>query len=141
MPTRDAASGHGEGIAVSTAYDRSCTINRPFAERGEAIAALGALSARFDALHKRFGVTCLRPGNVFLTKEAFGLLFERYTVPVSYTHLTTKPSSARCCRTSSFPVILRITTVSPAFAIVKGIIFSLLYPRLGMTNENAVNRG
>lgn len=31
MPTRDAASGHGEGIAVSTAYDRSCTINRPFA--------------------------------------------------------------------------------------------------------------
>ncbi len=80
MPTRDAASGHGEGIAVSTAYDRSCTINRSFAERGEAIAALGALSARFDALHKRFGVTCLRPGNVFLTKEAFGLLFERYTV-------------------------------------------------------------
>lgn len=80
MPIRDAASGQRKESAVSTAYGRSCTINRSFPERGEAIAALGALSARFDALHKRLGVTCLRPGNVFLTKEAFGLLFERYTV-------------------------------------------------------------
>ena len=35
---------------------------------------------------------------------------------------TTNPSSARCYRTSSLPVILRIVTVSPGRAIVRGII-------------------
>ena len=35
--------------------------------------------------------------------------------PVSYTHL-------RCRRTSSLPVIFLMVTVSPAFAIVRGII-------------------
>ena len=35
---------------------------------------------------------------------------------------TTKPSSARCWRTSSLPVIFRMVTVSPCFAIVRGII-------------------
>ena len=34
---------------------------------------------------------------------------------------TTKPSSARCWRTSSLPVIFRMVTVSPIAAIVKGI--------------------
>ena len=33
---------------------------------------------------------------------------------------TTKPSSARCWRTSSLPVILRMVTVSPGLAIVIG---------------------
>ena len=35
----------------------------------------------------------------------------------------TKPSSARCCRTSSLPVTFRMTTVSPGFAIVSGMLF------------------
>ena len=37
---------------------------------------------------------------------------------------TTNPSSARCSRTSSLPVIFLMVTVSPAFAIVRGIIYS-----------------
>src|SRR5699024_1444027 len=39
---------------------------------------------------------------------------------------TTKPISARCWRTSSFPVILRMVTGSPGVAIVSGIIRTLL---------------
>ena len=41
---------------------------------------------------------------------------------------TTNPSSARCSRTSSLPLILRMVTVSPAFVIVKGIIAVLPFP-------------
>ena len=56
------------------------TINRSFSDREDAVASLGALSARFDALHHRLGVACLRPGSIFLTREAFGRLFSRYSV-------------------------------------------------------------
>ena len=46
--------------------------------------------------------------------------------PISLTTVTslstTNPSSARCWRTSSLPEILRMVAVSPAFAIVSGII-------------------
>jgi hypothetical protein len=46
--------------------------------------------------------------------------FPASSVTTVTTPSTTKPSSARCWRTSSFPVIFRIVTVSPGLIIPMG---------------------